>query len=587
MMTFWKKINNRLLENYPLLWHSKFVQMLSGGVLLWIVSYILGFLITDKEDFVNQHLTSLYGEKYYVFFHMIVVLIVLSFWAISYFKNNAIKSFYPVSKAYLIRLFFLLFIPFIILISAYIPFTAGVFTRFNTSFSQEEIKEDWKKLNYGVAFLVNNSNDYKLNLTDLGYSNLDYFYFEGEDAHFRDDHDYYVNDSTQTYQNDYYPENRYKDLDPKDWKTSVIDDKEFCFFTYVEKFANSDSCVSNRFILNSVKVNEEQNKHWYALENYDSRLFSYPYFQTSREFNQEIRPKIRSIVRNNNKKAVVSALNDVKDLCQKYRVNCSFNPELIANYLEAKKYRNLSTSIMQNNSVKYSDFNLQPIIQKYKVLQAVDSMDQDELIEMMENENNLDFDTYQFDRFYDNYSSVQEGLINSEIWGFVFFAFFLTFLFLVFEFANIIQLLIAIPSLGVLAILVGVTIAFVSLNMLSYDYNYESRWMEKFILTFIFSVMSLIVGLTLYFLYKKGSSKKFLNILFHMTVLLSPFYLNVLLGVFYVFSGYRAAPGRCDDYPNYEYGLQFLLHPIMFLTLGLIGVFTCLSLVKKWKAKEE
>lgn len=582
MLTFWRKINQHILENHPLLWHSKFVPLMVVSAVLWLLSCVIGFLLVGPNDFVSGSVTQFYGEKNYVFFHLIALLMVLVVWAISFFKNNAVRNFYPISRSYLIRLFVLLFLPFSLLVSAYLPFTAGVNMRFKTLYSADEIQQDWSTLNYGAAFLLVKPSDYKLRMDDFGIPNLAYLSRPSDGGGATQFNEYFRNDPTAIYQETRDSSYRFDERDAALWPISVIDGKAYWFFTYVQKYEGPDSCRSQSFADSFITVNQDQQAHWFALTYFDTPLFRELSATRSQALIDTLKLALPLVVKKNDKSSVVQTVRRVEQLARKYGVGYAFDPELIANYLEAKKYIHLSERIFNYDVDESAYFSNHPLIQKYSELTPVDSTEADELIRLMEDDNALYFHSYGFDRLFDNFQTVEQGLIDDELWGFVVAAFLLTMLFLVFEFAHVKSLLLAIPVIGVLTILIGLTIVLVGLRK-----GYDAHYVEQFSIVLVFLVMSSVIGAMLYLLFAARSRKTWLNVLFHLSYVVAPFYFNVLFGVFYVFSGSYEDSHPCYDYRSYEYALQPLVHPAVFFGLALLGVFLHLGLVRIWRAKEE
>ncbi len=93
-----KKTQQYLLLNYPLLWNMKVVPVLLGTIIINILFFGAGYLLT-KIDFTDPYS---YGDSFggSVLFYMGAVLtgiLLFIIWLVFYSKNNAFKSFYPKS----------------------------------------------------------------------------------------------------------------------------------------------------------------------------------------------------------------------------------------------------------------------------------------------------------------------------------------------------------------------------------------------------------------------------------------------------------------------------------------------------------
>lgn len=157
-----KKINQYLLENHPITWHSKFLQLLVAGIFCWIISFISGYLLFGLHELKHRQTKDFYTDSSFVSFHVIYCLIIICIWAIYYYKNNAIKSFYPLSKLYFVKLFSQLFIAFSLLVSAYYPFTYGTISRVKNELKINETEAKIAKLNLGSAFVLKNKSMYHI-----------------------------------------------------------------------------------------------------------------------------------------------------------------------------------------------------------------------------------------------------------------------------------------------------------------------------------------------------------------------------------------------------------------------------------------
>mgnify|MGYP001260776780 CR=1 FL=1 len=91
-----KKIQTYLLENYPLLWN---IRIFPIGILILVVNLIffaLGYVFTDTSFNGKSYYRPLGGDLSLVYFASIVIsIIIFVTWLIFYFRNNALKVYYP------------------------------------------------------------------------------------------------------------------------------------------------------------------------------------------------------------------------------------------------------------------------------------------------------------------------------------------------------------------------------------------------------------------------------------------------------------------------------------------------------------
>ena len=117
-----KNIQKKLLLQYPLLWNTKFVPMVTIGILMHIIFFGLGY-IDGTIDFSNRNNIDIISFSIMIGILSVIIIVIL--WLVAYFKNNALKSFYSKSKNSLFFEWMQVFVICILLISFYIPFSIG------------------------------------------------------------------------------------------------------------------------------------------------------------------------------------------------------------------------------------------------------------------------------------------------------------------------------------------------------------------------------------------------------------------------------------------------------------------------------
>lgn len=100
-----KNIQNYLLLRHPLLWNLKIVPLLACLLILHLVFFVLGYT-NGKIDFTET------GFEYFsydtdtplvIFFSIFLSLLFFILWMVFYFRNNAYKSYYPLSNSSLYK----------------------------------------------------------------------------------------------------------------------------------------------------------------------------------------------------------------------------------------------------------------------------------------------------------------------------------------------------------------------------------------------------------------------------------------------------------------------------------------------------
>lgn len=608
-MKFIRKMNQFLIENYPLIWHTKSIQLFFAGVFLWLISYLTGYLLTNHWVMTSSGLDNLYFSSYYVSFHLIYGLIVLCFWAISFYKNNAFKAFYPLQRFYFMRLFMLLFVGFTLLISAYVPFNAGSKLKFRAQVDSKTFTEDMQKLNLGYVFLVQNVEKYSLFQRDdlapepVGFIKFDAYKNQWEEA---SDGNYYY----------YYPElmdKKYistdlhklsKSVDVKKYNAigtmlpdyeptdtlfqTKIDDKMYQFFSYETKYDSEDSCSYNRFIKKFYKLNEDGKLHLKAVENVRFPMYRTFSADNRTYFREHQLPKIQAWVQNNQKDSIQKAIQQFEDVCLKYGIGVNLQPALIANYLELKRYAGFSNTVVNEYFNENNDFEARypemvKVLQKYQSNLSVAKSDSSLFIEAMHSQPYNFYDEYGVQYLMDNFQFAYHKNVFEFFIGFFLAAFAITAFFVLFEFTNIVSLLIAIPVTGVISILIGLLLIVINLRRV-YTEDYNSHAYDLISMGIVVAIMTVILGLTIFGLYNKRFNKKVLNVLFNMSYFVAPAYL-ICCAVLINLSSGKYVYKYCDS--EYMYTLEFLLTPTLVFFYLLVGLFSFFYFIRKWKAREE
>ena len=97
-----KNIQKYLLIHYPLLWNTKIIPLVFYAILIHIVFFIIGFA-NGAIDFTETETNYRYNSNdgTFGFLCVLVTLLSIIIWVVSYFKNNALKSFYSKNNLFL------------------------------------------------------------------------------------------------------------------------------------------------------------------------------------------------------------------------------------------------------------------------------------------------------------------------------------------------------------------------------------------------------------------------------------------------------------------------------------------------------
>ncbi|HLP11978.1 MAG TPA: hypothetical protein VK177_08615 [Flavobacteriales bacterium] len=158
-----KKLNTWLLRNHPLLWNTKAVWAGTGIILLHCLFYFSGRFSFQSLEKINRGYSYYnyqnHNEVFSIF--LLVVVLFLLVWLLTYFLNNAFKSFYPVSRLYLFKEFIVCFVICFGACTLYSAYDRGfndAILKYTVGF---DLEKDVAKLNQAACFLPFNANDFE------------------------------------------------------------------------------------------------------------------------------------------------------------------------------------------------------------------------------------------------------------------------------------------------------------------------------------------------------------------------------------------------------------------------------------------
>ncbi len=160
-MNTYKKFSNYLLTHQPLLWHSRAIQLTVVVLMLNLMFYFLGFLridlLTLKE---HWNIERLFFKETYSLFWIIVGLIVLIAWGAYFYRNNAAKNFYPISKWYFHKMALFLFIPALLYFMVPFSFFRGAAHKTQIIIPVSDFNELQKQYAHAYPFLIHDTRDF-------------------------------------------------------------------------------------------------------------------------------------------------------------------------------------------------------------------------------------------------------------------------------------------------------------------------------------------------------------------------------------------------------------------------------------------
>lgn len=575
-MNFYKKFNTYLLENHPLIWHSKVIQLLAAGILFWVISFLAGYGMMNLKTLQDFHIRRYFERSGFVYFHVVYAIIVTSVWALYFYKNNAFKNYYPLKKGYFLSLFLQLFVSFFILTSAYYPFYTGTELKAKSLFDEKNLKEDIDKLNLGHAFIIN-SPDYYV-LENRSYPKPYPLQIVRYDEN--------SNSWESPNNNTIHPDSTFKhSFDNSDWTsanfnenyTVTVEGRKMQFFKAYPKIINKGECDSYdiNVVSKMYSLKELDNPQLSSLLNYSTVLVSTPYERMGERTFPELpknkyEPIIHKMVREKNYIEIKNTINNFIRVCNKYKIANHINAAYLTKYLYYKNCSNLNSSITSNWQDLSHSYNYMNELDELKT-----SIPNKELfIKNMNNQHVYYFKSSDLDQLFYNHSYMYTEHEHSySLLFYLFLAFGLSCLFIWFEFNSIKSLLITIPVAGVLVII----------NIMIIVFSYAS---EKMAFTTFLTTFAVIIVLTLLGVYKKMIPKKIVNILLNLTYIIAPIFLIVAVLFYDELTNDVYVQSKC-------YGMEHitkhsvLIEPYLFFAYSFVGLLLFIPILKKWKALEE
>lgn len=162
-MKFYKKFDNYLLTHQPLLWHSMFLQHTAVMIGLNLVFFAIAFFSVDLSDFnSNNYYKPSHHEFYFALslFWFISGLTIIIVWGAHYFRHNAGKNFYPISKWYFQKLALFILIPLFIFSMVPLSYMFGIKAKAHYIVPSKKLEKFM--FDYAIAspLLINNLEDY-------------------------------------------------------------------------------------------------------------------------------------------------------------------------------------------------------------------------------------------------------------------------------------------------------------------------------------------------------------------------------------------------------------------------------------------
>ncbi len=155
--------NQYLIERYPNVWNTKLVWMLSAALLVHVLFFVFGlFAFLDPESLQERGAEYVFFSNGLVYLSVIISILLIVFWLVFLFKNNAFKSFYPTTRYQ----FFLQFFYYLLILFScstfYLSYSYGIKTYISTAYIEADVNKEIEIANDAAVFLSEKITDYTL-----------------------------------------------------------------------------------------------------------------------------------------------------------------------------------------------------------------------------------------------------------------------------------------------------------------------------------------------------------------------------------------------------------------------------------------
>lgn len=580
-MKLLNKLDQYLIENHPLIWMTKLHYVLPISILVNLAFWLWGFAYVDLQALQHRISEETFVDSYAIYFYLLVVIMFLILWAISYFKKSAVRHLYPIKKFYFSRLLILLFINFFLMVTPYLSFRSGMNTKVNQLANYDDLKTELKMVNRAQAFLPTNAEDYDFRklfeLRNPGYQILpENSWRVGE-----------VN--TCDYEPFSHPENNDTLTDNniivqclKTEKTYIECDNSYseCFsgFRKVPQEYLDQTTTVNYLVNEFIDFDEYGNVPSNSF--YDYYYYYGDYSEGSLTFNNQLREISKSRAK------IKKELDQFAVFLNKFDVPYAFNSNVIAQYFSKHKGEFLN-AFVDNGLSEYEYqgyYESGPMVNSRSFALAVEKRKEvarntilSDLEEYNGTQNLFMIDNSQLRNIFQNAKNCyywKSFYVETMI--FLIIALGLAFLFLMFSFADFIILVVTVPVTGV----------FIIINVLVCAVIYSVFREDDYLFYVPLSFAMGIIILYVFNLVKKHSSRRITHALGYLTGLISTMFLIGIAVMIVELT--KTEVSECDYYQTkYIFLKEWIEDPGFIFTLSVIGIVLYTLTIKKLIAKPD
>lgn len=155
-----KKINDKLISQYPLLWNTKVVFILPLCLIIHLLFYVSGRLYPVYLDSLWDLYDFNGGSE--ITFSILISAIIVILWLVHYLRNNPFKSFYTLSKGYMFKEFMLMVVIFFSSSTFFLSFKQGLYDNIDSLSSEVNIEDDANQINLAAHFIAFDYGDFSV-----------------------------------------------------------------------------------------------------------------------------------------------------------------------------------------------------------------------------------------------------------------------------------------------------------------------------------------------------------------------------------------------------------------------------------------
>ncbi|RKS02496.1 hypothetical protein [Flavobacterium sp. 102] len=156
-----KKTQKYLLLNYPLLWNTKAVPLTCFLIVMHVIFLVIGYIDGALNFNETEQNYNSSNEGAIIFFSVLISFLTFVIWLVYYFKNNAFKAFYPKGDFSLFKEWCLILLISFLVSTFALTYELGCDLRIKSYYSENEAKKRCETLSKASIFYGQNYDEAK------------------------------------------------------------------------------------------------------------------------------------------------------------------------------------------------------------------------------------------------------------------------------------------------------------------------------------------------------------------------------------------------------------------------------------------